>query len=72
MEGNKVQNYKSCFDIIILDYGRSFFLHILLEQLRLVLLRDKDSAETPRSVDATIMSPLVETHKGHGTDFGDY
>ena len=71
MESNKVQNYKSCFDILVRLWW-ALLLHILRGRLRLVLLRDNYSVERQRMCVATIMSHSAETHKGHGTDFCDY
>ena len=53
MEGNKVQNYKSCFDIIG-PIMVGLLLHIQLERLQSVLLRDNVFGEHQRMCDATI------------------
>ena len=71
MEGNKVQNYKSCFDIIgPIMVGPSFFTYCWSDC-------DWCSYETiirgtPKNVRCDYYESFSETHKGHRDRFCDY
>lgn len=68
MENNKVQNYKSCFDIIGPIMVGPSSSHTAGAIAIGVLARHLFGG-TPKTVRCDYYESFAETHKGHGTDF---
>ena len=68
MEGNKVQNYKSCFDIIGPIMVGPSSSHTA-GAIAIGALARQLFGGTPKNVRCDYYESFSETHKGHGTDF---
>ena len=68
MESNKVQNYKSCFDIIGPIMVGPSSSHTA-GAIAIGALARQLFGGTPKSVRCDYYESFAETHKGHGTDF---
>ena len=68
MEGNKVQNYKSCFDIIGPIMVGPSSSHTA-GAIAIGALARQSFGGTPKNVRCDYYESFSETHKGHGTDF---
>ena len=68
MEENKVQNYKSCFDIMIRLWWAPSSSHTA-GAIAIGALARQLFGGTPKNVRCDYYGVISETHKGHGTDF---